>query len=138
MIGPLLTACAAFQAPGKLNGLQQTLQKLPAAAVAFSITTHANAVHAKSVIGVNGGLDFGPLAGDQPGGEGTGKVRVCSAPPLTQQQQRSPPPPPPPPPSRAAAVRLACAQQRWSAALLRRPCPPPGNLPRGCGAGCTG
>jgi len=24
--------------------------------------------------GVNGALDFGPLAGDQPGGEGTGKA----------------------------------------------------------------
>jgi hypothetical protein len=31
-------------------------------------------VHAKSVMGVNGALDFGPLAGDQPGGEGTGKA----------------------------------------------------------------
>ena len=28
----------------------------------------------QSVLGVNGALDFGPLAGDQPGGEGTGKV----------------------------------------------------------------
>jgi hypothetical protein len=26
------------------------------------------------VLGVNGQLDFGPLAGDQPGGEGTGKA----------------------------------------------------------------
>ena len=33
------------------------------------------AAQAKSVLGVNGALDFGPLAGDQPGGEGTGKVR---------------------------------------------------------------
>ena len=32
------------------------------------------AAQAKSVLGVNGALDFGPLAGDQPGGEGTGKV----------------------------------------------------------------
>ena len=32
----------------------------------------------QSVLGVNGALDFGPLAGDQPGGEGTGKV--CSPP----------------------------------------------------------
>lgn len=29
-------------------------------------------------LGVNGALDFGPLAGDQPGGEGTGKVSCCS------------------------------------------------------------
>ena len=34
----------------------------------------SQAAHAKSVLGVNGGLDFGPLAGDQPGGEGTGKA----------------------------------------------------------------
>ena len=26
------------------------------------------------MLGVNGALDFGPLAGDQPGGEGTGKA----------------------------------------------------------------
>merc|ERR1719399_1781904 len=32
------------------------------------------AASAKSVVGVNGALDFGPLAGDQPGGEGTGKA----------------------------------------------------------------
>ena len=34
----------------------------------------SQAAHAKSVLGVNGALDFGPLAGDQPGGEGTGKA----------------------------------------------------------------
>merc|ERR1719502_652139 len=34
----------------------------------------AQAAQAKSVLGVNGALDFGPLAGDQPGGEGTGKA----------------------------------------------------------------
>ena len=43
---------------------------MTAAAVTFS----AEAAHAKSVLGVNGALDFGPLAGDQPGGEGTGKA----------------------------------------------------------------
>jgi|TARA_B100000524_G_scaffold17312_1_gene9109 hypothetical protein len=47
----------------------------PAAVVsALAITLHSEAAHAKSVVGVNGGLDFGPLAGDQPGGEGTGKA----------------------------------------------------------------
>jgi hypothetical protein len=47
---------------------------LPAAATAAAIAAHAEAAHAKSVLGVNGALDFGPLAGDQPGGEGTGKA----------------------------------------------------------------
>merc|ERR1712193_512815 len=39
-----------------------------------AVTFHSEAAHAKSVLGVNGQLDFGPLAGDQPGGEGTGKA----------------------------------------------------------------
>merc|ERR1719393_205281 len=50
------------------------LKKLSAAATAFSIATYIQAAEAKSVMGVNGALDFGPLAGDQPGGEGTGKA----------------------------------------------------------------
>merc|ERR1712046_303556 len=49
------------------NGL---IPALTAAAVTFS----SEAAHAKSVLGINGALDFGPLAGDQPGGEGTGKA----------------------------------------------------------------
>merc|ERR1719440_727265 len=44
------------------------------AATAAAVSLHAEAAHAKSVLGVNGALDFGPLAGDQPGGEGTGKA----------------------------------------------------------------
>merc|ERR1719262_1966556 len=36
--------------------------------------TLATAAHAGSIQGVNGALDFGPLGGDQPGGEGTGKA----------------------------------------------------------------
>ena len=55
--------------------LQQHLSKLAASSAALAVTVHSEAAHAKSVLGVNGGLDFGPLAGDQPGGEGTGKVR---------------------------------------------------------------
>ena len=55
--------------------LQQHLSKLAASSAALAVTFHSEAAHAKSVLGVNGGLDFGPLAGDQPGGEGTGKVR---------------------------------------------------------------
>jgi hypothetical protein len=52
----------------------RTVQSLPAAATAAAVTFHSEAAHAKSVLGVNGALDFGPLAGDQPGGEGTGKA----------------------------------------------------------------
>merc|ERR1711918_180715 len=53
---------------------QQQAQKLAAPALAAAVTLHTEAAHAKSVLGVNGALDFGPLAGDQPGGEGTGKA----------------------------------------------------------------
>merc|ERR1719171_487455 len=47
----------------------ELLRKMPAAAAAASV-----ALHAESIQGINGALDFGPLAGDQPGGEGTGKA----------------------------------------------------------------
>merc|ERR1712147_163048 len=50
------------------------LAKAGAAVTAAAVTFHSEAAHAKSVLGVNGALDFGPLAGDQPGGEGTGKA----------------------------------------------------------------
>merc|ERR1711918_226761 len=53
---------------------QQQAQKAVAPALAAAVTLHSEAAHAKSVLGVNGALDFGPLAGDQPGGEGTGKA----------------------------------------------------------------
>merc|ERR1719321_2413579 len=64
------------QAPpptGQQNGFNTALRgvaPLTAAAVAFE----SQAAYAKLVLGVNGQLDFGPLAGDQPGGEGTGKA----------------------------------------------------------------
>merc|ERR1719408_351316 len=87
MIAKLLigsVACAAaFQAPLSRTVSQPTISmsmkpaeafRLPAAATALAITLHSEAAHAKSIVGVNGGLDFGPLAGDQPGGEGTGKA----------------------------------------------------------------
>merc|ERR1712151_978367 len=45
----------------------------PAAATALSISLIAQAASAKSVIGVNGALDFGNLASGV-GGEGTGKA----------------------------------------------------------------
>jgi len=73
----LVGSSQAFQMPGpsaKPQGLKQQLTQLPAAAAALAVTFHAEAAHAKSVLGVNGALDFGPLAGDQPGGEGTGKA----------------------------------------------------------------
>ena len=66
----------AFQLP-KLPAMQQQMNKAAAAATAAAVTFSSEAAHAKSVIGVNGALDFGPLAGDQPGGEGTGKVRAA-------------------------------------------------------------
>jgi hypothetical protein len=49
-------------------------KKFAAALTASALAMHGEMVHAKSVLGVNGQLDFGPLAGDQPGGEGTGKA----------------------------------------------------------------
>merc|ERR1719450_470174 len=59
------------------NGFNTALrgvQSIPAAVTAAAVTFQSEAAHAKSVLGVNGALDFGPLAGDQPGGEGTGKA----------------------------------------------------------------
>jgi len=68
-----MLAAQAFQLP-KLPAMQQQMNKAAAAATAAAVTFSSEAAHAKSVIGVNGALDFGPLAGDQPGGEGTGKA----------------------------------------------------------------
>jgi hypothetical protein len=50
------------------------VQSIPSAAPAAAVALQSQAAHAHSVLGVNGALDFGPLAGDQPGGEGTGKA----------------------------------------------------------------
>jgi len=58
------------QQQNTFQGALRGVPPLTAAAVAFQ----TQAAHAKSVLGVNGALDFGPLAGDQPGGEGTGKA----------------------------------------------------------------
>jgi len=69
----LVVAAECFQLPSAPK-LQQSLSKLAAPAAALAVTVHSEAAHAKSVLGVNGALDFGPLAGDQPGGEGTGKA----------------------------------------------------------------
>jgi len=69
----LSAGASAFNLPSNKAPLAQ-LQKIPAALTAAAVTFHSEAAHAKSVIGVNGALDFGPLAGDQPGGEGTGKA----------------------------------------------------------------
>merc|ERR1712037_138496 len=81
MLAALLAVASALT-NGPLKAVQQKiklmkpieLSKLPAAASALSVSLYAQAASAKSVIGVNGALDFGPLAGDQPGGEGTGKA----------------------------------------------------------------
>merc|ERR1719254_86142 len=81
MLAALLAVGSALT-NGPLKGLQQKmklmqpleLSKLPAAASALSVSLYAQAASAKSILGVNGALDFGPLAGDQPGGEGTGKA----------------------------------------------------------------
>merc|ERR1719160_1459885 len=51
--------------------VQKAVMAMGGAAAALS---GAEAAQAKSVLGVQGALDFGPLAGDQPGGEGTGKA----------------------------------------------------------------
>merc|ERR1719296_522793 len=66
-----VAAAQCFQLPAmpKLDAKQ-----LAPALGALAVTAHSEAAHAKSVLGVNGALDFGPLAGDQPGGEGTGKA----------------------------------------------------------------
>jgi hypothetical protein len=66
-------SASAFQLPSKPE-LKGVLPKIAPAFTAAAVTLHSEAAHAKSVLGVNGGLDFGPLAGDQPGGEGTGKA----------------------------------------------------------------
>merc|ERR1719434_409451 len=68
----LLSSALAFQLPQKLE--LPRLQQVAPAIAAAAVTLHTEAAHAKSVLGVNGALDFGPLAGDQPGGEGTGKA----------------------------------------------------------------
>merc|ERR1719359_396445 len=49
-------------------------QKVSAVLASTAILSHAEMAHAAGVLGVNGALDFGPLAGAQPGGEGTGKA----------------------------------------------------------------
>ena len=54
----------AFQLPSKVSGfkpaaaLKEAASPLTAAAITFT----SEAAHAKSVLGVNGGLDFGPRA----------------------------------------------------------------------------
>merc|ERR1719247_3166388 len=74
MLAVCACAASAFQLPQKLELPKLELNKLAPALAAAAVTAHTEVVHAKSVLGVNGALDFGPLAGDQPGGEGTGKA----------------------------------------------------------------
>merc|ERR1719353_2056477 len=68
-----IVASAAFKMPA-LPKMPKALSTAAQTAAAAAVTFHAETAHAKSVLGVNGALDFGPLAGDQPGGEGTGKA----------------------------------------------------------------
>lgn len=70
----LVAVCSGFNLPKKIEVVGQKLAAGAPAITAAAITFHSEAAHAKSVLGVNGALDFGPLAGDQPGGEGTGKA----------------------------------------------------------------
>merc|ERR1719247_4092716 len=74
MLAVCACAASAFQLPQKLELPKLELNKLAPAFAAAAVSLHSEAAHAKSVLGVNGALDFGPLAGDQPGGEGTGKA----------------------------------------------------------------
>jgi hypothetical protein len=92
MLSALLVLSAAFNAPAALHP-PHARSFVPRAAPAPQMAVDMNrravlgragafaaaglgvqAASAKSVLGVNGQLDFGPLAGDQPGGEGTGKA----------------------------------------------------------------
>ena len=59
------------QSEGRRAAMQKAVAAVGGAAAALA---GAEGAQAKSVLGVNGALDFGPLAGDQPGGEGTGKA----------------------------------------------------------------
>ena len=59
---------SAFQMPkSAMPKLPKALSTAASTATAAAVTFHSEAAHAKSVIGINGALDFGPLAGDQPG-----------------------------------------------------------------------
>lgn len=72
LLACLVGAASALKLP-QMPRMDHALRKLPAAAVAASVTAHAEMVSAKAWTGTAGALDFGPLAGNQPGGEGTGK-----------------------------------------------------------------
>merc|ERR1719181_1386709 len=92
MLSAILVLSAAFNAPAVIQP-HSSRSFVPRVSPAPQMTADMNrrsiigkagafaaaglgvqAASAKSVLGVNGQLDFGPLAGDQPGGEGTGKA----------------------------------------------------------------
>jgi len=79
MLSKVLTlfvaSATALQLPQmpRVNAVEMA-RKLPAAALAASVTMTSELAYARTWTGVNGQLDFGPLAGDQPGGEGTGRA----------------------------------------------------------------
>jgi len=64
----------AFQVPSSMGRRAAVQKAATAVGGAAAALAGAQGAQAKSVLGVNGALDFGPLAGDQPGGEGTGKA----------------------------------------------------------------
>merc|ERR1719191_2138853 len=71
----IASVASAFQLPKmQMPKMPKAVSTAAQTATAAAVTFHSEAAHAKSVLGVNGALDFGPLAGDQPGGEGTGKA----------------------------------------------------------------
>jgi len=62
--------------------------KVAAALTATAATRHLEAARAVAVLGVSGALDSGPLAGDQPGGKGAGKLLRIND--LTRTQTQRP------------------------------------------------
>ena len=66
LVAALLSGSSAFQLPKPkfdFKAPAAALAKLPATATALAISAHAQAAHAKTVLGVNGGLDFGVRCG---------------------------------------------------------------------------
>ena len=112
LIALMCMTASAFQMGPKLQKVKAQGAAAFASPLAAAVTLHAESAHAKSVLGVNGALDFGPLAGDQPGGEGTGKV---SARPQTHTPTGK---------SRCLAGRTQAETPADSAAALLPACPP--------------
>jgi len=76
LLAIVAASVSAFKVPTRVPRpqMQAQVQKAATSALALAVAAHAETAHAAGVLGVNGALDFGPLAGAQPGGEGTGKA----------------------------------------------------------------